>query len=109
MPTGCTAAILCVNATLENHLDQNLTVILSGVFQDALTGKNATIRGSTDSTAKTTCLLIPGVPSNCYLNAYAASVGSYKIILVVLASDGKTALSPKTTALVNYGTAPTPQ
>jgi hypothetical protein len=109
IPTACPAAVLCVNATLEDHLDQNLSVVLSGVFQDASTGKNATIRGSTDSTAETTCLLVPNTPSNCYLTAYAASVGAYKIILVVRASDGMAVLSPEVTALVDYGTSPLPQ
>ena len=94
---------LCINATLVSHLGENLTVLLSALFQNATTGRNATINGSNDSMYYATRYAKVANPSHCYLIAYPVIQGTCRVIVFVSGTDGKTVLSPSTTITIRYG------
>ncbi|MDG6989999.1 MAG: hypothetical protein JRM99_01105 [Nitrososphaerota archaeon] len=104
LPKPCSIQGLCINATLSSRvpLEKNQTVILRALFQNATTGQNVTIRGSSDSMYYATCTINGNKPSTCYLIAYPASSGSFKVTLDVLGTDGKTVLSPEVQIIATY-------
>ena len=100
-PTSCAIEAFCINATLISHTGQNESVVLQAWFQNATTGQNATIRGSNGSTYAASCEVGWKSPSHCYLIAYPASNGTYKVTLVVQSPDGAT-LSAEELVVLSY-------
>jgi hypothetical protein len=97
-PSQCNILALCVNATLVDHLGQNVTVFAVAWFKNATTGQNASegnLKGGS-STTEATCSLNPTRPQSCYL-IYGAAAGVYNVTVFVLSTDGKTALSASVT------------
>ena len=102
-PTTCAIEGFCINATLISLTGQNESVVLLARFQNATTGQNATIRGSNGSTYAASCEVGWKSPSHCYLIAYPASYGTYKVTLVVQSTNGA-ALSAEEVVVLSYGT-----
>jgi len=100
-PKSCSIQGLCVNATLQSRIGENLTVMLFGWYQNATTGQNETIGGSSNSMYATTCKATVS-SSHCYLIAYPESRGAFRVTLLVRATDGTTALSTDESVVVNY-------
>lgn len=101
-PKGCTFQGYCVNSTLVNHLGSNISVIISAWIRNATTGQNVTLNGGRNSMAYATCIIEARRPSACLLVAYPNSGVTFKVTLTVIGLDGKTVLSPTTTAVVTY-------
>lgn len=100
-PTQCYIEGLCVNATLVNHIGENLTIILAAWFQNSTTGQNITITGGgKGSMGYATCSANWAKPSTCYLIASSTASGTLRVTVWAVATDGKTVLSPSATITI---------
>jgi len=95
-PTQCFIQALCVNATLVDHMGQNLSVILAAWIRNATTGQNVTILGGgKDSVGYASCSASTVAPQKCYLSAIpSVQLGTFEVTVFVLSWDGKIVISP---------------
>ena len=95
-PTICHIEATCLNATMSNYEEHDITAIVFALFQNATTGG-----GISDAVA--ICNFSAAGPSKCYLTVYGLPSGKYDVTVFATAIDGKTRLSPTATITIAIG------